>query len=201
MLPPRWKLDKRWRFWRRVKTATNTTSLTIFCNTLIEPNNLANFFSKFFQDKQKQVIRDDPGLLIFSSEKSNVTYQVKLHEGEAEKSIVTVETTNGFSLNGIGSLKGFKTFMDELQEIRNLFSRIAEETPNVTTNIKFTMKPEGFIKKLLDYGKAPEIKIHYQERGFNYNCTQNHIKIVNAGLINLEEQIKGAFFIWIDVFL
>ena len=196
-LPTKYKLNKRLAFFRKIKNTFFSVTVSIPCQAIIKPKELISKFNGFWNGDTR-IVKQEDGVIIFKSLKTGASYTIQLGESEDEdKCIVTIESLNGFKINRVGIMQDFKSALEEIQEIINMFSKDKESTEKIITQIKFSLNKKVELKKREEVQK----KIEYESKKCSFACTMNHIKVVNKGMPNLKDSIDNAFFCWIEEYI
>ena len=104
-LPVRFRLNKRFKFYIRIKKVISEIQISIFCNKEINPDKLFDLFKNHFNENFN-LLREIKGNIALKSVLTGVHYTVQLSESDDEsKSIVTIETSNAFGIGKRGNLK------------------------------------------------------------------------------------------------
>lgn len=196
-LPSKYKINKRYRFFRSIKNTLFSVTVSIPCQSIIKPKELISKFNDFWSEDTR-VVKQEDGVIIFKSLKTGASYTIKLAESDDEnKHLVTIESLNGFKINKLGIIQDFKSALEEVQDIINVFSKDKESTEKIITQIKFTLNKKVDIKRKEEVQK----KLEYESKKYSFTCSLNHIKVVNQGIPNLKNSIDTAFFKWIEEYI
>lgn len=196
-LPTKYKINKRLGFFRNIKTTFFSVTVSIPCQSIIKPRELISKFNDFWNEDTR-IVKQDEGIIVFKSLQTGASYTIQLAESEDEdKCLVTIESLNGFKINKLGIMQDFKSALEEVQEIINVFSKDKESTEKIITQIKFTLNNKVDIKRREEVQK----KLEYESKKFSFTCSLNHIKVVNQGMPNLKKSIDTAFFNWIEEYI
>lgn len=197
LLPTKYKINKRIAFFKNVKTSIFSVIVSLPCELLIKPKDLIPKFKNFWSEDTR-IVKQENGLLVFKSLSTGASYTIQIAESEDdEKSLITIESLNGFKINKLGIMQDFKVALEELQEIVNLFSKDKESTEKVITQIKLTLNKKTDIKKK----EIIQKKLEYESKKYSFTCSLNHIKVVNLGIPKLKEAINSAFFSWVEEYI
>lgn len=196
-LPTKYKINKRFAFFKNVKTSLFSVTISLPCESIIKPKDLIPKFKNFWSENTR-IVKQEDGLVVFKSLSTGASYTIQIAESEdEEKSLITIESLNGFKINKLGIMQDFKFALEELQEIVNIFSKDKESTEKVITQIKLTLNKKTDIKKKEKVQK----KLEYESKNYSFTCSLNHIKVVNLGIPKLKNSIDTAFFSWIEEYI
>ncbi|MBU1201290.1 MAG: hypothetical protein KJ583_01450 [Nanoarchaeota archaeon] len=196
-LPTKYKLNKRFAFFKNIKTTFFSVTVSIPCQSIIKPKELISKFNDFWSEDTR-IVKQEDGVIVFKSLKTGASYTIQLAESDDEdKCLVTIESLNGFKINRLGIMQDFKSALDEVQELINVFSKDKESTEKIITQIKFTLNKKVEVKRKDEVQK----KLEYESKKYSFTCSLNHIKVVNHGMPNLKKSIDTAFFNWIEEYI
>lgn len=197
LLPTKYKINKRFAFCKNVKTSLFSVIVSLPCESIIRPKDLIPKFNNFWSENTR-IVKQEDGLVVFKSLTTGASYTIQIAESENdEKSLITIESLNGFRINKLGIMQDFEFVLEELQEIVNIFSNDKESTEKVITQIKL------ILNKRIDVKKKEEVqkKLEYESKNYSFTCSLNHIKVVNLGIPKIKESIDAAFFNWMEEYV
>lgn len=191
-LPNKWKIDKRLYYLIKIQKVICSIKVSIPLRTHIDNVFLMKKLESFWSE-ETSTVRDNGGIISFNSNLTGSTYEISTYQDEEEeKTFLTINNFNGFSIGPIGGIKNLDSAINEIQKITEFFSAEKESTDKISVEIQITPRTKKWENHLsTDYKKE------------NYSCCYNckNIKITNEGYSSLKENISKVLYEWMGYYI
>ena len=193
LLPTRYQLNKRINFLRKISKTVCSIKVSIPCRRNILFSELKDIFSNYW-NKNTANVEFANATINFNSLDTGSNYKIRLVESDDEnKSIVTVENFNGFTISTLGSLKHFDDAIDEVQQIVDKITKEKDLTENVNILIALIPRKGDKLKEnLCANGK---------DKYLSYSYSYTKINLISKGFSKLKKNTTNLFYEWMSNFV
>ena len=192
-LPDKYKFHKRFCYWLKVRKTICQIKLSIPVRSNNSQNYLTDKFKEYWNNNAVNV-KETPNNISYCSKTSGSAYDIKyVEDDEQEKSFVTIDNFNGFSVGLFGELRNLKPTINELKKISQLFDNDRDGTDKIIAEITITPRKKFFFNS--------KLKGEFKEEDYTCSFTTKTIHITNHGFPNLEENISKITYDWMIHFI
>ena len=195
-LPVKYKLSKRWYFWKKIEGATCQIKVSIKLRDSITLEQINTRLKPLWESGSFSDIRV-ANELNFNSTSSSSSYSIRVVEdNERNNSVffVTLNNFGGLEISRFGNIKKLENTINEIQWIIDILNlERARPVDVITTEITITPKLKDRLNS----------KISAQYTHDNCSCRFNNttISITNQGFPSIKENISKIIYDWMEHFI